>query len=475
MAFVYGLALTNHLTVALLLPGFLVFVWRYGRGQIASLPRFFRLAGWFVLPLLLYAYLPLAARFSDTPVAWSNPQSLQKFWEHVSGKQYQHYMFHRTFAEMGKALSTYITVLLPREMMLWLLLVPIGVVTLWKDRRTRPWLFLSAYILSASVFHAINYEIIDIYVYYIPSYLILWFWVGQGVLTVARWGFGQLWQRLQAPDAIQQRQARLASVVALCIPITQMSLHYAETDKSGNYLEYDFARNILHSAPQNAVVIPCTNTMFTLWYLQYVKGERPDVLVLNFNSLLGTLTVNDPWYLNHVQKKWKAIPLPRTMLTEAEAAKIDPTKETYTERVIRAAMAENRGVLYIPDSLRDQLPPNNTMLDAFARVPHGLTERIYEKRTVPSASTVFATNRDIWAQAEMRGVFTGWAHNDPLQDHIAKRYFFAQMAFGKQAEEAKDRGVALIAYNNAGKLFQSKELDAALQRLTRTASAQTSP
>src|SRR5215212_9201782 len=94
LAVVLGLSFTNHLMTTLLVPGIaLLLLWGSGsRNRLRGI-----LGAWkfwlpaFVLPLLLYAYLPLRA--AQGPVMnWGSTDNLPDLWRHISGWQYRAYL-----------------------------------------------------------------------------------------------------------------------------------------------------------------------------------------------------------------------------------------------------------------------------------------------------------------------------------------------------------------------------------------------
>ena len=275
LVFIYGLSLTNNLTMALFLPGFLVLALRK-----VGFKKLFVLLPLFVLPLLLYAYVPLAAHFSDSPLKWGDPQTWPTFFQHVNGSQYRPLMFTQPLATWHLRLWSYASgALWPEFGGLFLAFMVPGIIALGK--RQRAVLALTVWVFLVDIVYATNYAISDIYVYYIPSYLCMAAWIAVGMGQVGEWLSGK-WPRMVRPLAI----------LALMVPFVQMTTHLAATDKSSNFLEADFAANILTSSPQNAVVLATNNTVFTLWYLKFVKHQRPDVTVVNVDLLEGTLYHN---------------------------------------------------------------------------------------------------------------------------------------------------------------------------------------
>lgn len=461
LAFVYGLACTNHLTIVLFLPGFLVFVlvsrvtlWREWRLLLS-------LTGLFLLPLLLYAYLPLTA-LQNPPVNWGDPSTLETFWGKITGYQYQPLMFHSA-AVAHRHLMQY-GGLIYAEFTPWFLwLVPVGAIALWRrGKRERMWFFLLAYIGVADVGYAINYNILDIYVYYIPSYIVTTAFIVVGASALMR----LLFDRMHLSTERRTHYTPLIALVALVVPLVHMSLHYASADKSHNFMEDDFSANITTSCPKNALVITGSNVTFTLWYRRFVLKERLD-LVLVDRSLLRGSTYDRAWYYRHLLRMWPEL----AKATHTKTLTIGEFERSeFLVRMIDYALRSGRPVLWVGDVAQDTHadPLMSTTFDAligenFRRVPYGVAERLYLKTDGADSASVFAENEQISKNLRFRGLEV-WAHADPQQNHIALRYVNAFLAWGKICEQEHRYEEAITAYQYALQLYNVRDAATGLQR-----------
>ena len=449
LAFVYGLSLTNNLMMALLLPGFVAVVWkRIGwKPVLASAP-------YFLFPLALYFYLPLAANLSHSPVLWGDPGVPGRFFAHASGAQYQPLMFSQPLAEWPLRLWRYFKHSLIPEFSLgaiWLV-VP-GCLALWKERRAM--LALTVWIFFVDVIYATNYSIVDIYVYYIPSYLCVAFWIAAGCETVGKTAKRRL-RALLWPLA----------VLTVLFPVIVMSLHLAATDKSAAFLEEDYGKNILRSAPQNAVILTRSSVTFTLWYFKWVRGERPDVAVLDVGLLEGTVGAGDFWYLSQSRRQWPSLPSP-TGLTHDQIV-----SGSYLRSVIGEAFRAGRPVIYVGDDLLDQRevqagqPSLYERLKPFRRTAWGVAQRLFPSDRAPSDAALLSENAAYWESATARGVYDrALERTDPLQRYILHRYFVAHKETGLLAQRLGNRDLARQHLVAAGLIEGDAEIRAALTKL----------
>ncbi len=96
----------------------------------------------------------------------------------------------------------------------------------------------------------------------------------------------------------------LLAFTSLSLPALAVAHNYSVESRSGNFIPYDYAKNLLDSAEKNAILITGgDNDTFPLWALQAAYHYRPDVAVLNLSL------ANTDWYLKQMRDKWH-VPLP---------------------------------------------------------------------------------------------------------------------------------------------------------------------
>lgn len=286
-AFVYGLALTHHRSIILWAPAFAVFfllVWRGTRHPVRQLfaqifaPRSVLL---FVLPLLLYLYLPLRGPASPYAVlALSSNRPLVLYDNSPSGLA--NYLAGRTFEyELGWDAASLARVLaLPQNLISEFGFVGFAAglfglaAMLWRRQGQE----LSALLLgfaATSIFAAV-YHIGDFYHYYIPAFLVWAIWIGAAVATV----LPRVARVLPVHEKAMQTGCTL--VALLVMPAYQLAANYTLADRSAETgAREQWSRILSFPLPQGAILVSNDrDEMMPLWYMQYVDKTRPDLLGL---------------------------------------------------------------------------------------------------------------------------------------------------------------------------------------------------
>jgi len=284
-ALLYGLSLTHHLMAVTWLPALLVLVFR-SRHRRAAASDWRGLTLLTVAPLMLYAYLPLAA-WRDPPMNWGDVRTVRHFVEHLSGAQYRFHMGHRSLASWWRSVVNYGGIpedhvcdgfLLSQFGLPIVWLAPLGIATLVRRNRRMLWVTATAYIVP--LLWALNYNITDPDAYFEPSHLVVALWIGYGLRQVVHWLATALRRRrLRRPE--RRRVLALARCGVLVLPAMVMVANWRLNDRSKASEIRSLGRAALEKVKPNSIVIASGDDWgFGMLYAYYVEGLRPDVVLV---------------------------------------------------------------------------------------------------------------------------------------------------------------------------------------------------
>ena len=276
-AFLLGLCLTNHLTSGLLLPASLLLVALVDWRRLVDVRLVVRGAGLFLLGLTPYLYLPIRAAM-DPPMEANNPTDFGRFWYVVSGGNLTGSFFSFGPSELPERMVFYWEHLLDNMPFLVVMVALTGaVVMLLKDRAVG--LFLG-FLFFGWLFHAVENNIPDIDLYFIPTYLVLSLWAAAGL--------GTLLAEVESlisdfPGVAKGSILILLSAMLLVLPLLGVSETYAKDDMSGVYRGRKEIEAVADNAAPNATILHHRSSM---WYMVLVERRRRD------------LTIVDPFFHN---------------------------------------------------------------------------------------------------------------------------------------------------------------------------------
>ena len=276
-AFLVGLCLTNHLTSGLLLPAGLLFVALVDWRRLVDVRLVIGGAWLFLLGLTPYLYLPIRAAM-DPPMEANNPTDFGRFWYVVSGGNLTGSFFSFGPSELPERMVFYWEHLLDNMPLLVVMVALTGAfVMLLKDRAVS--IFLG-FLLFGWLFHAVENDIPDIDLYFIPTYLVLSLWAAAGL--------GTLLAEVEAlvsgsPSATKKTILGVLSAMLLVLPLLDVTETSAKNDMSDVYRGRKEIEAVADNAAPNATILHHRSSM---WYMVLVERRRRD------------LTIVDPFFHN---------------------------------------------------------------------------------------------------------------------------------------------------------------------------------
>ncbi len=270
--YLIGLSFTNHIIIfALSIPVLLytIITWRPGLKKIISGSILF------FIGISPYLYLLIRTN-AGAEIAWGNTHNLQRLFWHITGKQYQVWMFSLSVKEILNNLLNGLKII-SRGFLFVLIPIPIlGFYTLYIKKRKEFWLFIITILLN--LFYAINYSIPDIESYYIPGFV--------GLIIVSAYGLKLLSRHLKP---------LIVFIIAAIFPI----VNYASCTLRNNHFGLQFGAAHISQLPENSLLITTYWDIYSpIMYLRKVKNIRPDLIVVDKELLRRT------WYIKYLKNEY---------------------------------------------------------------------------------------------------------------------------------------------------------------------------
>jgi tetratricopeptide (TPR) repeat protein len=301
-AFLFGLALgVHHVTVGLTLPAIALLVYR-------TRPRAFRskvilfAALWAFAGLTIYAYLPIAAARGPL-LNWGDPRTLQRFWWHITGRQFQSY-FSLSPGSIGSQLATFADLAVREFGPPWLpaalALAVAGFCALFRRDRTIFWFLLL--VIAADLMYASTYEIAeDKAAYFLPAFLAIVLAAGCGARLL-----------IEVADAARFRHAaQVTGATLLLVLVVALAGNFRVNDRHRDFIAHDYVDNILATIQPGGMLLTLDWQVYSpMLYVRAIERARRDAVVIDLNLLRRS------WYFDYLEREY-----PRLMEeTRAEVA-----------------------------------------------------------------------------------------------------------------------------------------------------------
>lgn len=279
--FLSGLFLGNHLfAISVIIPVFLILLKEYNKKEKRLFPIPFILALFGISIYLILYFRSFSSPFLD----WGGvSRGLPYLFKHISGKQYQVWMFSQGLSGIVKNL-TYLLSLLFKNIFspLYILSIP-GAFYLYK--KNKKFFFILIFSIIINLFNSSLYEIPDISSYLIPTIISLSILSGFGIIIISK-----------------KLNFKFFPLLLLIITILPILFYYNKFNKQQLYLPEDNAKAILNFLPDSAVFFNNApgaiswDEVSPIIYLQEVVNYRKDVLVIDKELLRRS------WYIKSLNK-----------------------------------------------------------------------------------------------------------------------------------------------------------------------------
>lgn len=285
-----ALGFTNHMTTLLIIPGVAyLFFLKYKLSKTGFRNILLMLAVFVPVLILLYAYLPLRA--SQNPLLnWGNPTDFETLLRHITGKQYQVWLFASTAAAKRQLVNFIET--LPGQFSISLILSFIGLFASYFYARKFFIFLIITFLFTA--FYSSNYEINDIDPYFLLAYVSLSYFAIFGLLKLLKMS--------------KMKKSIVPIGVTVVIIVIQFIMNIGKVNQSGVYTYEDYTRAILNSVSKESIILSYQWDFFVSpsYYFRYVEDYRNDVAVVDKELLrrswyFDQLKNNHPFVLNKIE------------------------------------------------------------------------------------------------------------------------------------------------------------------------------
>lgn len=279
--FFTGLSFCNHLTTFLFFS--IIFPFLLLKSNLLTKKRVILSFLFFILPLSLYFYLPLSAKYGNG-ILWGNPQNFKNFFHHVLGKDY-HYQFISNFNEYFNNLKGYLRILVDQYTIIGIFFGLLGFLRFIKEPFNKFFPFFSLYIFTT--FYPPLYNIDDIDAYYLPSNALFSLFIGLGLSYITN-----LLKRLPV-----KKIELIIFAFFLLIP-TYLYLRNGAILKGSEISAIKYGEESLKVIKPFSLVLTAGDSQtFILWYYQFVVSKREDFEVVNI-YMLGF-----DWYREYLKRR----------------------------------------------------------------------------------------------------------------------------------------------------------------------------
>lgn len=360
LMYIIGLSLTNHIIIVALIIPVIVYILIVFR---PPLKKIFTGAVFAALGVSLYLYL-ITRTLGGAELAWGNTYNVQRFFWHVTGKQYQVWMFSLSFDEIMSNVWLGLKILSRNFLYIFMIPVVFGFYHLLKTKRKVFWLLLAVLLLN--IIYAINYSIPDIESYYIPACAVLAIALVYGFTVIKKY---IIWY-IAVP----------LSFIIPAVNITSCTLR-------NNSFGLDFGQAHIEQLPENSLLVCSFWDIYSpIMYLREVKHVRTDLVVIDKELLRRT------WYIKHLKDEYPGFY--HTVAASVDEYLVELYKFEY-DRPYQSSIIQTKFITmlerFVASKLNDgvffALPFNDHDLQAvmpsYLRLPRGLVFQVTPDTTDP--------------------------------------------------------------------------------------------
>jgi hypothetical protein len=262
----YALSFGNHLTMITFLPTVLYMVWANRQGFVIDLRKVLWVCLIVLLGALQYLYILWRTHSPDTPYLEMKAADLPSLWYSLTGGHFRTRLFPFSLQPFLTERLPFFFRLLFREYHALLLVIPIGLLVL-KDRRLIIALLLGWF---CSTTFALNYGIPDVFIYFLPGYLVLAIYAGCGLNSLI----------LQ----LRGRATYAGRAALILVPMAFWLLNFGRADQHANTAAAKNVVTVLNTVRRDAlIIIPSYDYAEFFYYYLLAGGKQRDSIYVLYD------------------------------------------------------------------------------------------------------------------------------------------------------------------------------------------------
>ncbi|MCB9421904.1 MAG: DUF2723 domain-containing protein [Ardenticatenaceae bacterium] len=271
--FLIGLGLANHLTTVFLIPPAILAIFFAFRIHHSSfrLQHLLKMALAFILPLALYAYLPIRwAAVNGEAMGYG------RFLQWVTGGRFQGALQWRAWLADPTRYEIVGRLFLENWGWINLAIALIGLIYLFAKQWRMTLILLVTWL--GYTFYNLNYYVPDLSVFLIPAQIVIAVWWMAGITAVLKVDDWLI--KIKDWQAAFNLQSLIITllIIPILLPAVQ---HWPQIDRSQNDGLTEWGQGVLAMPlDENAAILADSEKIAPLYYLQQAEGIRPDLDIL---------------------------------------------------------------------------------------------------------------------------------------------------------------------------------------------------
>lgn len=389
-SFVFGLGISHHHIIILLIPASLYLLYQ-ARIKL-RLSHYFKIITYLLCGISPYLYVFVSSK-NGPEVNWMGWPDFSSFFILFTRAAYGTFRIgdFTGFDPLSRLLNVWalFDFAFKDFRIAGILLALIGIYQVWRKLRRIFWfliIYLFTYIFF--MFYA-SYPLVDNFLvatferFVQPLYVILSIFMAFGMWFILDFILDHF------PKHYGNHKLsfilRSVELIFFILPIGVFLINYPKIIILKNdYTAENFASDIMDSLPQYSVLILSTDSpLFNTQYLYYTQKKRPDIKLIHLSKLYT------PFYQDTLKKFYPDL-------------KLDKSPDYNSEKIMTTFILDNydRFPIYSKQAFK---------IDGGKFIPEGLSFRVYKDKDIPQAEETLKLNKKLWQ-----------SYHDPLSGSLAK-------------------------------------------------------